>query len=567
MAKKGAPHGPLITLLKGELGPYAKAIFIFTLVVNITLLVSPLYMLQVYDRVLTSGSLETLALVSMIAVVMLGVYAIGEGARRRSSALAAVRLQNLYDSAVFAKGLSSQSSGQLREDQQNLTTLHNFLSHGMALPLFDLPFAPFFIAIMFVAHPLIGALGLGGAILMVTIAAIGEHVGRPRVEAAQSAETATSTYAGSLEQQKSAILAMGMVGSSYNAWRERKDAAGGRSLDTASENAAYTSVTRGLRQMLQIASLGLGAVLVLQQQATPGVIIASSILLGRALAPIDQSVGIWRQLIRTRTAWSELGVRLVTTERPEAVMPMPRPDPQLVAENLEIAVLGGTKPLVPKFSVSFEPGSLTALVGSVGSGKTTLLQSLAGSWPVLGGTARLGGRDIHRWATDDRGRYVGYTPQSAELLPGTVAQNIARFGEATPESVIEAAKNAGAHRTILNMPDGYETRVGPGGTHLSAGQKHIVSLARAFYGDPVLLLLDEPSANLDRHLHESLFQALMNARRRDAVILVATHDPRLIEKCDRVVLMSPHRVASATPRDYLDAPLAVAQNQETKRAE
>ncbi|RKF19083.1 type I secretion system permease/ATPase [Altericroceibacterium spongiae] len=554
----------------GPLNPYFLTAAGFTVVVNLTLLVAPLYMLQVYDRVLTSGSIETLILITLLALGLLLVYAVAEAARRRTMALASSRLQSLYDEQEFAQGLQSLKPGRLLGDQTDLSTMQQFLSHGMILPFMDLPFTPFFILVMFLVHPILGFLALGGAVLLLGIAFSSEKFTRNRVEEAQKAENAARIYASGLERQRSAIIAMGMVVPAFHAWKKQKDTADTRALNNASENAAYSSSTRGLRMVLQIAALAIGAVLVLDQRTSPGTIVAGSILLGRALAPIDQSVGMWRQVVNARTAWRRLGQRLLGEKTPSNFIPLPRPDPFLEAKNLEIGVPGSERPIVPKFSISFEEGNLTALVGSVGSGKTTFLQTLAGAWPAMSGTIHLGGRDIHRWPSADRGQYIGYVPQDAELLSGTIAQNIARFGEADSNDVINAARSAGAHRTIMAMPDGYDTFVGPGGTHVSAGQKQLISLARAFFGSPALLLLDEPSANLDRHLHQVLFTALQGMRERGTIIVLATHDPRLIEQCDRVILMSPQRVAAARPEDYLAAPVAEpvsTSSQFAKRAE
>lgn len=556
---------------RGPLSPYFMATAGFTVVVNLTLLVSPLYMLQVYDRVLTSGSMETLILITVLAIGLLIVYGVAEAARRRAVALAATKLQSLYDEEEFASGLQTLKQGQLAGDQADLATMQAFLTHGMILPFFDLPFTPFFIGVMFLIHPVMGFLALGGAVLLLVIAFSSEKFTRDRVEEAQKAENAARLYAAGLERQRSAIIAMGMIGPAFRAWKQRKDAADSRALGNASENAAYSSTTRGLRMVLQSAALGIGAVLVMGQQASPGTIVAGSILLGRALAPIDQSVGMWRQIVNARTSWRKLGKKLLSEKQTQSFIALPRPDPILEAKNLEISVPGGDKPLVPKFGISFEEGNLTALVGSVGSGKTTFLQTLAGAWPALSGTVHLGGRDVHRWPSADRGQYIGYVPQDAELLSGTIAQNIARFGEADSNDVINAARASGAHRTIMSMPDGYDTRVGPGGNHVSAGQKQLISLARAFFGSPALLLLDEPSANLDRHLHQVLFTALNEMRQRGTIIVLATHDPRLIEQCDRVILMSPQRVAAARPEDYLAAPIAepvsTSSSQFAKRAD
>lgn len=541
-------------MLRGEgaLVPFFRAALIFSVVANLMLLVSPLYMLQIYDRVLTSGSMETLILISLVAALLLVVFAIAEVARRRAVALAARELEIAYDEQIFHDALSDADPNALRTSQQRLSTLQSFLSQGMVLPLFDLPFTPFFLLLMFLIHPVIGWLGVGGAIVILGIAAYSEMTTRRAVEQAQSAEAGASQFAAMLERQRSAVVGMGMVGATYADWQARKSAASASTIARANEAGGFTSITRGLRMALQIAALGVGAALVLAQQTTPGAIIAGSIILGRALAPIDQSVAMWRQLVSARAAWRDLGQRLFAPKPQASITEMPRPTPSLVIDNLELAVPGSDKPLAPKFSISMAAGEVITLVGGVGSGKTTLLQTVAGVFAPLGGTARLGGIDLHAWASSDRGQHIGYLPQDGELVPGSVAQNIARFGEATREEIFAAAKRVGAHDLISALPQAYDTPVGPGGVHLSRGQVAMIALARAFFRDPALILLDEPSANLDRALRQSLADLIRQEKSAArSVVLMATHDPSLVPLSDRVVLISPARIAAVEPQAYL----------------
>lgn len=540
----------------GPLRPYLSLAAAFSLVVNVLMLVTPLYMLQVYDRVLTSGSVDTLILISLLAVAMLATYIVAEAARRRVMALAADRLRDLYGERLFAVNLARpNAAATLQRDLGDLSAVQGFLSHGMILPLFDLPFTPFFLAILFLVHPLLGWIGVGGALLLLAIAIAAEMTTRGRVEDAQAAEGSAQVFAAGLARQQSAIVGMGMTGAAWTGWKIRKEAAGALSLENAQSHGVYSSLTRGFRLMLQIASLGVGAWLVLQQQATPGVIIAGSILLGRALAPIDQSVGMWRQIINTRRAWRDLNIRAgPLAAHGAASTPLPLPDAILQLENLEVATPGNEKPLLPKFNLTLEAGAMIALVGASGSGKTSLLQTIAAAWPPLAGHVRLGGRDMHAWPIDDRGRYIGYLPQNTELLPGSVGQNIARFTQCEPDSLVHAARIAGVHALIMTLPDGYDTRVGPGGVHLSAGQKQAIGLARALFsagwGGPSLLLLDEPSANLDSALLKTLRMALATAREDGSIVVMATHDPRLIEDAHHVVVLNSDNIGMLAASEY-----------------
>lgn len=535
------------------LAPYVRVALGFSIISNLTLLVSPLYMLQVYDRVLASGSIETLILISLIAAVLMCVFVFAELGRRRAVALAVQTLEAKYDRQIFEEALQSPNPTALRSSQTDLSTMQTFLSNGMILPLFDLPFTPFFLLLLFLVHPMIGWLGVAGAITLLAIAAYSEIATRQATELAQSAEHRALTYATTLERQRSAVLGMGMVGSAYETWKQRKDAASSQTLSSATDNVEFSATTRGLRMMLQIAALGVGAALVLAQQTTPGAIIAGAIILGRALAPIDQSVGIWRQIVRFRTAWRNLGAKLFAEREQDEITSMPRPDPILLIENLKVGVPKSESPLFPKFSLTVEKGEIVCLVGGIGAGKTSLLQTMSGFWRPLGGSVRLGRVDVHHWAADDRGRYVGYLPQGGELLPGTVTQNISRFQEAGEEEIFAAARMVDAHGTISALPKAYDTQVGPDGTHISAGQTAKIALARAFFRDPVLVLLDEPSANLDSASRAGLIRTLGAAQSQGAIVLIATHDPALIEICDKVVLLSAQRIAAVTPRDYLES--------------
>jgi len=524
----------------------------FSVVVNLLMLVTPLYMLQVYDRVLTSSSMDTLTLISVLAIGLLITMVFADAARRKVLAIAADFLHKRYGRGLFTASMAKPNATKtLHKDLADLATVQSFFSNGLILPFFDLPFTPFFILIMFVIHPMIGWLGVVGGLVLLMIAILAEITTREHVKTAQGAESGAQHFATGLARQQSAIVSMGMADVAFRAWAQQKEFASKLHLQGAGSSSVYSSTTRGLRLILQVGALGIGAWLVLQQQASPGVIIAASILLGRALAPIDQSVGMWRQIIRTRQAWGDLNERYHSPEaQVSQATPMPRPDAKLHFENLEIACPGAEKPLLPKFNLTIGKGAMIALIGGNGCGKTSLLQTAAGAWPVMGGAVHLGGRDLHRWDMVDRGRYVGYLPQDSELLLGSVAQNISRFTNAPTEEVIAIAREVGCHEMIMSLPDGYDTVVGPGGIHLSAGQKQIIGITRALFGSPALLLLDEPTANLDKATVMKLKVALKLAKDAGTVTLMATHDMRLVELSDQVILLSRDSLKMLKSVDY-----------------
>ncbi len=541
-----------------RLTPFLVTAALFSIITNLLMLVSPLYMLQVYDRVLTSGSVETLVLVSILAAGLLGVFIIADTARRKALALGAHYLQTHRAPKIFKADIEGYGkSKSLQKDLTDLSTVQGFLSQGMILPIFDLPFTPFFLMIMFLIHPLIGWIGVLGGLLLLGIALLTELTTRKTMADAQKAESAASMTVASISRQQAAIISMGMSSVALRNWQERKSVAGDLSLKGANATGFFGSTTRGLRLLLQIAALGAGAFLVLQQEATAGVIIAGSILLGRALAPIDQAVGMWRQIMRAHSAWKDLHAR--EKEISDLVddsdqMAVPRPDPKLEFTALEIAAGGDDRPLLPKFNLTLNQGDIVALVGASGSGKTSLLQTAAGAWKPFSGQVRLGGRDLHSWGIDDRGKYIGYLPQDVDLLDGTVAQNICRFNQdATSEEIVELTRRIGCHTMIMSLKEGYDTRVGPEGVHISAGQRQAIGLARAAFGNPVMLLLDEPSSNLDQVLAQSVRTFLSSLKAQGTIIIVSTHDLRLVETADSVIVLTPDRIAMMPKTDYFAA--------------
>jgi len=542
---------PLALQVRQRLRPYITALAGFSLASNILLLVSPLYMLQVYDRVLSSGSIDTLIWLSVLAVFLLGIYGAAEAGRRRVSALAGQELDSLLIPLAFSRFESDSGQPNLARDLGSVQRIQTALQSGSLMPFADLPFAPLFLVVLFLIHPVLGAIGLVGAIVVFAVAVTAELTTRQAGQFSQGALRNAGDFATGLERQRSAMAAMGLVPAAYRRWRATQEAGQGFSLDAAKQDGKFSAISRSTRQVLQIGVLGGGAALALSQQISPGAIVASSIILARTLGPIDQIVGGWRNTIQTWSAWKGLMERLDGAEAEPQYTPLPRPEPDLKLDRLSVTVPGAEGPQIRPFSWSASGGQLIAVTGGNGAGKTTLLQTLAGAWQPGSGTISLGGRNLHDWPGPDRGRHVGYVPQDVELLPATVGDNIARLGEADTDAIIAAARAAGAHETILALPEGYDTRVGPGGTHLSAGQRQVIGLARALYGDPVLLLLDEPTANLDAAAAPGLINALRQAADRGAIILAATHDRRVIERAKTVLLVRNGDVMAAPAAQFL----------------
>lgn len=541
-----------------EIGSHFKshfhAIFVFGFVVNVLLLVSPLYMLQIYDRVLSSGSFDPLLWLTLIAVFLLGIYAAAEAARRRLAALAAQAIETHFAARMFARfeqGLDTNTD--LMGDAQRLSRLTAVFQNGAVLAFFDLPFVPLFMIVLFMLNPILGLVGLGGAGLVFVLAVRAEAATRKTGQLAAAGTAMALNFASGLVRQRSAMIAMGIVPRAYGRWASLREKAAEYTLLATDGEGRYSGVSKSIRQILQILVLAAGAGLALAQAISPGAIVAASILVARALAPIDQITGGWRQLVQARAAWAELDERLNNVSANEVFTPLPRPSSTLSIQRLAITIPETVEPLVRPFTYEIPAGRKVAVVGANGAGKTALLQTLAGVWTPKSGSVALGGRNLHSWPSEDRGQFIGYVPQDIELVPATVGDNIARLQPGMLAAVISAAYKAGAHETILGLPDGYDTVVGPGGVRLSAGQTQLIGLARAMFGDPALLLLDEPTANLDAESAAHVISALNSIAAAGVTVVTATHDGRLIKAFDTVLSIRRGAVDASPASDYTAA--------------
>lgn len=535
-------------------GGHFRAIFIFSLAINILLLVSPLYMLQIYDRVLSSGSIDSLLWLTLIAIFLLGIYAAAEIGRRRVASLAGQAIEAHFVPRLFARFENGDDTNpQLLNDAQLLARVSGTFQNGAVLAYFDLPFAPLFIVVLFLLSPWLGLLGLIGAAIVFVVAVRAEAKTRVSAQLASGSNAVATELASGLVRQRSAMVAMGIVPNAYARWSALREQAASYALATSSGEGAYSGVSKSARQILQILVLAAGAALVLSQAISPGAIVASSILVARGLAPIDQITGSWRQLVQARAAWSELNARLSDIEVNRAFTPLPRPASTLRLTRLSVSVPGRDELLIRPFSLDIPATRKVVLVGGNGEGKTALLQTLAGVWAPGGGAVALGERDLHAWPSSDRGPYIGYVPQDIELMRGTVAENIARLQPDALPGVMEAARQSGAHETILTLPQGYDTEIGPGAARLSAGQTQMIGFARAVFGGPALLLLDEPTANLDADSAARVIEALRSIAAGGSIVIAATHDSRLIRAFDMAVAIRRGDVSAMPASDYAAA--------------
>jgi PrtD family type I secretion system ABC transporter len=534
------------------------ALCTFSFCINILMLVVPLYMLQVYDRVLTSHSVDTLWALTALAVGLLLVYAMLEMLRSRLLIRIGNRLDRDLNDAVFSsillQKLRSDRTSQV-QGLRDMETLRTYLAGAGLLTFLDAPWTPLFIALIFLFHPWLGTIALIGGILIFALALMGEWLTRrPLREAGRHSMDALSFAECSLRNAE-AIGAMGMLPGLKARWLSRHARAVAYQSLASDRNSIVAALAKFMRLFLQIAMLCTGAWLALAQEMTPGAMVAASIVMARALAPIEAAIGSWRSSVSARGAYRRLNELLDQAMPTADQLELPRPAGQLSAENVVVVPPRGGKPIVQNVSFSLSPGEVLAIVGPSGAGKSSLARALVGIWAPFAGQVRLDGVDMAKWRSEERGRYVGYLPQDIELFDGTVAENICRFDVMKSEDIVESARFAGVHDLIVRLPEGYETRLGEGGAMLSGGQRQRIGLARALHGIPALVVLDEPNASLDNEGEVALLEAIAQAKARGTTIIFITHHPRILKAADRLLVLRGGRTEAFGPRTEVMARL------------
>ncbi|MDY8109257.1 type I secretion system permease/ATPase [Fulvimarina sp. 2208YS6-2-32] len=531
---------------------------VFSLAINVLLLVQPLYMLQIYDRVLASASFDTLIYISLIAVAALVLLGLMDAVRGLLSSRIAARLdERLGPQALLAAMHGPRAREGDVQPMRDLEAIRNFVSNKLLLALFDLPFAPFFIAILYLIHPDIFWLTLAGAAVLAVIALSNQFASaRPATRASAASIEATGT-AQSFVRGYESLKAMGMIENAISRWGASECRALDAQARAASVNAWFAGLSKTVRMGLQIAILGYGGYLVLEGEMTAGMIFAASLISGRALQPIDQVIGGWRGFVETSKARKRLleALSTVTDERDKTELPAAQG--RIGVTNLLVFAPNagpGDEPLLKNVSFNVLPGECTVVLGPSGAGKSTLMRALVGTIRPHSGTVRIDGSEIEHWRAQALGERIGYLGQDVELFPGTVAQNIARFDpEADDRAVIEAAQMAGVHDLIRRLPQGYDTRIGPGGLALSGGQRQRVALARAFFRMPTILVLDEPNASLDTEGEAALDQAILAAKANKVSVVLVTQRRTIVERADKVLLLDNGQVEDFGAREAVIA--------------
>jgi len=532
--------------------------FLFSIFVNLLMLTGPLYMLQVYDRVLASGSLETLAALSILVAALYLLMGVLDYARGRVMARVGARFQTALDGRLFEATLHRSASPREHVAAiaalRDLDSLQSLFVSPVLLAIFDMPWTPVFIAAIFIFHPMLGWLAVAGGIVLVAVALANHKLTGQRVRRGQAAAQIAQSFADQARSGSEIALSQGVAGHMRRRYVRMRNAALEQTIAANDWSGTFTAFTKSFRLLLQSAMLGVGAYLVIGGELTPGAMIAGSILLGRALAPIEQSMNNWPILQRARSGWQSLGNFLRhVPPRPE-LTDLPVPKAQLTAKAMTIVPPGQRTPTLRNVSFELGPGQALGVIGRSGSGKSTLARALSGYWPLMAGEVRLDGATLDQYSPDKLGRHLGYLPQAVSLFAGTVAENIARM-EFEPSSamVVKAAKQANAHEMILQLPEGYNTFLDGNENQLSGGQRQRIALARALYGDPVLLILDEPNSMLDAEGSDALNRTVRAIKESGRAVMLMTHRPAAIAECDLLMVIEKGVATAFGPRDEVMA--------------
>lgn len=527
---------------------------VFSFVVNMLMLTGPLYMLNVYDRVLGSRSLETLIALSVLVAFLYGCMGILDFVRGRVMGRIGARFQAKMDRRVFSAVLKDTTLNRAPREAatglRDLEAVQRLITSPALMALFDLPWSPLFFLGIFIFHPLMGVLALVGAFILILVAFANQATTRGPLERANATSFASGTLGAQIRGESEMVHSLGMRGAAFDRWQIARGASLDASISAADSSGMFTSLTKAFRLFLQSAMLGLGAYLVLQGELTPGAMIAGSILLGRGLAPIEMIVGQWAVFQKGREGWRKLAVLLGNIPVDQNRTKLPKPAARLVADGVTMLPPGGQQATLRMISFTVEPGQAVGIIGTSGAGKSTLARALTGVWKPAGGKIRLDGAALDQYDPDVLGQHIGYLPQRVQLFDGTIKENIARMS-LTPDDdlVVAAAKKADAHEMILRLPDGYDTRVSSTGGQLSGGQIQRVGLARAMYGDPVVLVLDEPNSNLDNSGSAALNSAVLQQKAAGGIVFVMAHRPDAIFHCDTLLVLENGTKRAYGPKD------------------
>lgn len=530
------------------------AVAAFSIVVNLLQLTGSFYMLQIYDRVLVSRSEPTLVAISVLTAFLYLALGVLDHARARIMAKIGAKMQQRMDRRVFAAALRQlnlwPNDQSALAAQRDLEALQRLWASPVLLAVFDIPWIPLFFLALWAFHPDLAVLALGGAAVLVALTYLNQRMTRPALAIANIQGMAAGRLADHLKSEAETVQGLGMAAAGFDRWQKARTDALVAAIEADNQGGFYSNLSRVFRMLLQSAMLGLGAWLVIRGELSAGAMIAASILLGRALAPIEQAIGQWSTVTRAQQGWVRL-VQLLTS-MPEASpkTKLPRPKAELSVQNLTVIAPNASQPALRSVSFDLAPGQALAVLGPSGAGKSSLARAITNLWRPANGKIRLAGATLDQYDPETLGAYIGYLPQRITLFDGSIAENIARLdANAKPEAIFAAAKRAAAHEMILQLPEGYDTQISQNGGRLSGGQMQRIGLARALYGDPVLLVLDEPNSNLDHEGDLALTQAIRTTKAAGGAVLVMAHRPAALQECDFVLILEDGIRRAFGPRD------------------
>ncbi len=534
---------------------------LFSMFVNILQLTFSIYMLQVYDRVLTSYNFSTLVVITIAAVVALMTLASLEWIRSRLLIKIGVEFEKQLSFPVLARELRSASALQKAPDKgeiRDVQTLRSFLGSNAVFAFFDMPWMPIYFVLIFILHPALGMVAVVGGLMVLLFGVLTQKIAAPKLQEANDINRRAAMLLSSASRNAATVQAMGMINSIGARWHQMNAKVIGLQTRASRRVGLLHSVSKSARIGLQVVIYAVGAYLAITHATTAGVMIAASIVMGRALAPLDQAMAAYKQSLEARAAYRRIRTTLANPS-PEH-MPLPTPKGELAAEDVSFSLQ--ERPVLQNISFSLKAGTALAVIGPSASGKSTLCRLLMGIWPPASGTIRLDGADIASWDSETLGAFIGYLPQDVDLFSGTVAENIARMGKVDPERVVRAAQIAGVHELVLRLPNGYDTPIGDFGQGLSGGQRQRIGLARALYGDPRVVILDEPNSNLDEEGEARLMQCLSRLKRFDATVVIVAHRPSILAAVDEILVLDQGRIQFYGPRELVKSQMAEKQRRQ-----
>jgi len=540
--------------------------FGFSMVINLLQLVPTIYMLQLYDRVVPTGNLSTLSLLTLILMVLFITQGLLEWVRSQILVRVSTRLETLLNERLFTVAFKQAlySSGQKASTQplDDLTALRQFMTGNGLFAFFDAPWLPIYIAVMFMFHPLYGWAAVVTSVLLLIVAYAQEKSTSKILGEANVLSMAGRLLVNKNLRNAEVIESMGMLANFQGRWQQGTQKVLVLQALASSRSGLINAVSKLVRLSSQSLILALGAYLVISNEITSGLMIAGSVLLGRALAPIDIVIGSWKGFISARGQYKRLNDLLLQVPASAAKMALPDPEGSFLLESAVVTPPGSKIPVLKGLSLSINKGDIVGVIGPSGSGKSTLARALLGIWPTAAGKIRLDGAEVFAWNRNELGPFIGYLPQDIELFEGTISENIARFGAIDPEKVVVAAKMADVHELILRLPEGYDTVIGANGGNLSGGQRQRIGLARALYGDPVVIVLDEPNSNLDEQGEEALANALQRLKQKQVTVIVITHRNNILAHVEKLLILNEGQISLYGPRDQVIAHLQQANQQQ-----